>query len=223
MTTKEAVRPQPQQARTGEPKSDAALMRRQTDRYEGLDEDLQKLQQQIQEEEAELAQDRQAADARLQQEKQRLEQLAGQRRMKQETIPVEKRQVVSFEEQYRLLSEQENEAALEKLIRSRQRELRHERERIREQFQESLEALYNKAVDLHHAGLHAEAKRMFNEINIMAPGYKKTASYLAKLEEAPAQRVTNKYGQELIAPTSREFKVRDEMISNALDVLDSKL
>src|SRR6185503_12967963 len=115
---------------------------------EDLTKELQTLQASIQNEEQQLEADRQEAEARLEEEKARLQQSGEARRekvLKAVMTAPKKHEPISFEERYRLYSEEENEEALEALVRARQKELRLERERIREEFQMSLDELYNKA------------------------------------------------------------------------------
>jgi len=65
----------------------------------------------------------------------------------------------------------------------RVKQLRNERQRARKNFDQSIDQLYKKAVKLHKQGLIRESKVIFSEINQMKPGYKKSKSYLSKIDK----------------------------------------
>ncbi|HLF18137.1 MAG TPA: tetratricopeptide repeat protein [Candidatus Omnitrophota bacterium] len=195
---------------------------------EGLDQNLMReletLEAKIQVEEKKLVQDRMLAEEQLQQQRKQLAKQTHKMPDFPEELKVtrKKEEPIAFEKRYRQLLEEDNEAELGRLVRSRQKELRNERERLQHEFQQSIDDLYNKAVDLHQAGMVEEAQRMFNEVNIMAPGYKKTQSYLAKIDEAAndkwnPKKTKNQYGQEMITPSARQLQTREQVISSSLD------
>ena len=75
------------------------------------------------------------------------------------------------------------EDQLRRLVESRKQTLNKERLKVQQEFNENIEQLYAKAVQLHRSGLIEEAQKMFNEINLMKPGFKDTQKFLSKIDK----------------------------------------
>ena len=73
--------------------------------------------------------------------------------------------------------------------------------------------------------MHDDAHRMFSEVNVMAPGYKKTESYLKNLHGSTQKQqgpIINQgtYSKSIIHPTPRELRARDSVITSTLDAFE---
>ena len=113
---------------------------------------------------------------------------------------------------------------LEQLVRERQQELRKERERIRLEFDASIDELYNKAVKLHKSGSFSSAKSILEEIEKMKPEHKDTKKLLVKIEKS-----MNKSAKGAAKPEKKEpqemqpLNTRKHIISDVLDSFEESL
>lgn len=78
--------------------------------------------------------------------------------------------------------EKKTKQDLEELVRIRQEQLRKEREAVQKKFEEDLSSLYEKGLNLQRNGFLTEAKKIFDEIELMSPDYKKTLKILSEIE-----------------------------------------
>ncbi len=122
-----------------------------------------------------------------------------------------------LDQKKRSLTDDEKKEELDRLVKSRQDELRKEREQIRAQFNDNLEKLYVKAVRLQEQGSIPEAQKIFQEIEKMKPGYKKTQQYLSSGENARLQSQAKKINKDKKAVVSVP---RERVIADALNSLE---
>jgi len=106
-------------------------------------------------------------------------------------------------------------------IADQRKELKAQRRLVQQQYNKQFNQLYNKAVKLYKFGSYEEAQKLFVQIERMKPGYKRAASYLKKAN-AKIKKGFQKKNTDVVAQ-SREPKTRDDVIGEALDVLDRRL
>jgi len=103
----------------------------------------------------------------------------------------------------------------------RRKALRAQRHLIQQQYDKQFKQLYNKAIHLYKSGSFEEAQKLFVQIERMKPGYKRAASYLrkanAKIEKGYQKKKNN------VVVRSQEPNTRDDVIGNALDIIEQRL
>jgi TolA-binding protein len=103
----------------------------------------------------------------------------------------------------------------------RRSELKAQRRLIQKKYNDQFNRLYVKGVKLYKSGSYEEAQKIFLQIERMKPGYKGAASYLkkanAKIEKGLQKRNANAVAR------SRELKTRNDVVGEALDLLEQRL
>ncbi|MCA9399745.1 MAG: hypothetical protein KC618_08345, partial [Candidatus Omnitrophica bacterium] len=115
---------------------------------------------------------------------------------------------------------------LERLVQQRREDLSEEREKLRREFEASVEKLYGKAVQLYRDNQFDRSLKVFQEIDYMLPDYKQVRQYIAELQNKPKNLPPPPPAviEETIvspAPTpSREGLYRRDLITEALDAIE---
>jgi len=103
----------------------------------------------------------------------------------------------------------------------RRKALRAQRHLIQQQYDKQFKQLYDKAVKLYKSGSYEEAQKLFIQIERMKPGYKRAASYLKKANAKIEKGLQKRSNSSMVR--SRELKTRNDVIGNALDVIELRL
>lgn len=116
--------------------------------------------------------------------------------------------------------EQSDHIELEKIVVMRQAKLKKDRERIQQEFDANIERLYDKAVATYRSGRHEQAKELFLEIDSLKPDYKKSHSYLSKIEEKLTNKIPKQSLRQQMRPQVESEKSRRDVIFEALDSVE---
>ena len=138
-------------------------------------------------------------------------------------------------------SEKDKKNQLAMMVKKRQQELQEEREKVRAEFEENLEILYQKATKLFKERNYTGSKDLFEEIESLKPDYKDSNDYLKRIIKISIETLENqKSQQENLKQESRFMeekaayidkdkvvaaelkKTREELIRNALDSVEVK-
>lgn len=154
---------------------------------------------------------------------------------------------IDSQKEKKLALEQEpkrKEIDLKKLVIARQRELDLERKKVQQEFEHQLDELYKQAVQLFNQGYDDDSYHMFNEIDQMQSGYKKTEQYIVliekrknkealntekaiKMEEAKKEIIVEKASKKQAKKKKIAIKgqepQRKDIISQALDSIEGKI
>ncbi|MCK5259762.1 MAG: hypothetical protein KAJ70_01750 [Candidatus Omnitrophica bacterium] len=118
----------------------------------------------------------------------------------------------------------ENEPPIdwERRIHERRKELGNQRRKVQQEYERQFRQLYTRAVKLYRSGSYEESRALFLQIEQMKPGYKKAASYLKKAE-AKIRKGLQRRSRHSVVLQPQEIKTRNNIVEEALNVLEQKL
>jgi len=162
---------------------------------------IEALQKRIAKEQERLLKDKQIEEERLRKERRIEEERLAREKKKQELAEREKRRKLEAlttkkekqkgtlqamnlpDKSHPSLDESSKKMELEELVKKRRKELQEERRRILEKFNENLENLYKRAIELYDVGLYEDAMELFSEIDSMKPNHRKTNDYIGTINQ----------------------------------------
>lgn len=92
---------------------------------------------------------------------------------------------------------------IEEQVRTRKKELENQREEISREFNQRIEILYGKAVQLYEDRELKQAREVFSEVNALWPGYEQTQKYLVRIDSERELALSAPNGQ-------KEFQKAEE-------------
>ena len=108
-----------------------------------------------------------------------------------------------------------NEAKeIEKTIEQEKENLKKQQAVIQKDFENRLQQLYQRAVNLYQSNFYQEAQELFVEIEKMQPHYQETQQYLAKMKNAAEKQA---------AIQSHTIKSRKRTVDQTLDFIEKKM
>ena len=109
------------------------------------------------------------------------------------------------------------------LLDERNSELRHERERIFDEFKLHLDALYRRGEAFYNKTEYEEALRIFVEVDEMERGYKETDRYIANMREMNVYHPSFDESSVVQSTKRGMLNTRTNVISNALDSIENQM
>ncbi len=114
-------------------------------------------------------------------------------------------------------------AEITQLLEKRNKELRAERERIHDEFQQHLNDLYERGEEFFERKDYAEAIRIFTEVDDMEKGYKDTQKYIDDLHEMNIYYDPSEKGAVIHSTKRNKLDTRLNAVSDALDKIERQL
>lgn len=141
-----------------------------------------------------------------------------QRALSQAVRGLKEKEQKSSAPQYKKQKEKREKSSQKHYVQDRRKELKRQRQKVRKEYEKEFQRLYSRAVKLYRSGSYGEAKGMFLQIERMRPGYKKTASYLKKVEAKIRNSSQKKKKNATLQ--QQEAKTRGSIIDEVLDTLE---